>query len=690
MELNVSDFGAIAHGLVAAAFLLLCILNFLNKRRGAIGTMFIVACLATVLWEGSEAYVAWAMPEEENFSFPVLRILESLRTGAWIGFLLLIASKTQNSTGFAGKWRHMAVGTASVVVVIIACTLTGLTKLETVSRLGIPDPVFLGHLVLAVIGILCVENLFRNTGKAQRWGTKYLYIGLAGLFGYDFFLYSEALLFYRVSDDLVVARSIINLLVVPLIVLSARRNPEWSIGIFVSRQAVFHTATLIGAGLYLLLMSAAGFYVRDFGGEWGVVLQIALLFATAVAFLVIFFSGTLRAWLRYQINQNFFEHKYDYREEWLKFIATISSTGQGTRISQRVAEAIANLSDSPEAAIWMLKGDNKFEYLDSWNYRVPEQDQSVDPAFIANLALKKSVLTIGINNHRASISADEIPDWILAIDRAWLIVPLIHIEHVFGFVLLAQPRAPRRVDDEDIVLLSTAGQQAASYLAENASARALAEARQFEEFNRRFAFVLHDIKNLVSQLSLTVTNAERFKDNADFQKDMIDTVRESVEKLNQLLIRLHSSGKDAATNIRVELRPVLNKLQSIYEHEGDRVVFSFLSDDLAVLANEERLTRVLAHLLDNALDSIGDDGQVEVFVEGRGRDAIIEIQDDGIGMDDEFIRKELFRPFRSTKEEGFGIGMFECREFVSEAGGRLDIESIPGKGTTVRIVLPAI
>ena len=152
------------------------------------------------------------------------------------------------------------------------------------------------------------------------------------------------------------------------------------------------------------------------------------------------------------------------------------------------------------------------------------------------------------------------PSWLRAIQRGWLIVPLLHHERLHGFLLLGEPRAPRTVDREDYVLLTTVGRQGASYLAERASAKALAEAQQFEEFNRRFAFVLHDIKNLVSQLSLLVQNAEKHKDNPRFQKDMLDTVEESVEKMKSLLVRLHESGKEVAVNAIVVLEPLLRKV----------------------------------------------------------------------------------------------------------------------------------
>jgi putative PEP-CTERM system histidine kinase len=283
-----------------------------------------------------------------------------------------------------------------------------------------------------------------------------------------------------------------------------------------------------------------------------------------------------------------------------------------------------------------------------------------------------------------------VPEWLLEIPRAWLVVPLIHLERLHGFLLLSEPRAFRNVDNEDYVLLTTAGRQAASYLAERVSARALAESQQFDEFNRRFAFVLHDIKNLVSQLSLLVQNAEKHKNNPQFQADMLETVEESVEKMSALMVRIHAGGKKVAVNAIVVLEPLLQKVVNRAAGSDRNLRFESTVSEVAVVADEDRLSAVVAHLIDNALEATNSGGNVAVRLKARGSDAIVEVEDDGVGMADEFIRDELFRPFRTTKKGGFGIGVFESREFVRELGGRMAVTSAHGHGTTIRISLPAI
>jgi putative PEP-CTERM system histidine kinase len=556
-------------------------------------------------------------------------------------------------------------------------------------------PIF-GRLILAVAGLLLVENLLRNTRPEHRWGIKFLCFGIGGLFAYDFFMYADALLFHRVNDNLNAARGVTNALIVPLIAVSARRNPTWSIDVFVSRQVIFHSTTLVGAGVYLLAMAGVGYYLREFGGEWGSVLQATFLFAALILMALVLFSGTFRARLKEMISTHFFSYKYDYRDEWLRFIGTISSsTGAGVSLPMRVMEGIAGIVESPEGAIWFCEDETRCTLMASWNATVPEGAMEVDPSFTEFLESRQAVINLAqLEERPAAYDGLRVPDWLREIRRAWLIVPLIHHDRLLGFLLLGKPRAARDVDHEDYVLLTTVGRQAASYLAERETARALVEARQFDEFNRRFAFVLHDIKNLVSQLSLLTQNAEKHKKNPAFQEDMLATVKESVDKMNKLLVRLHEGGREAAATKAVELAPLMRGVVERNAGRSDNLMFESTVDGISVVADEERLGAVLAHLIDNALGGISEmtdgTGRVDVRLSARGGEAVIEVQDNGAGMDEHFVRNELFRPFKSTKSGGYGIGAFESREFVRELGGRMDVISAPGKGTTIRISVPAL
>jgi putative PEP-CTERM system histidine kinase len=686
------DIGAISHATAMAAFLLLMLLVVLSWRQGYIGAWLTAACAVTALWAGVAAWNDWTGGE---LGLAVL-VLDVLRTAGWIAFLLSLLFLDRQGGTMAPAWLATvgAIGALCVAVVgldIAAAAHAGADVLAGTLNL----PIF-GRLILAVAGLLLVENLLRNTRPEHRWGIKFLCFGIGGLFAYDFFMYADALLFHRVNDNLNAARGVTNALIVPLIAVSARRNPTWSIDVFVSRQVIFHSTTLVGAGVYLLAMAGVGYYLREFGGEWGSVLQATFLFAALILMALVLFSGTFRARLKEMISTHFFSYKYDYRDEWLRFIGTISSsTGAGVSLPMRVMEGIAGIVESPEGAIWFCEDETRCTLMASWNATVPEGAMEVDPSFTEFLESRQAVINLAqLEERPAAYDGLRVPDWLREIRRAWLIVPLIHHDRLLGFLLLGKPRAARDVDHEDYVLLTTVGRQAASYLAERETARALVEARQFDEFNRRFAFVLHDIKNLVSQLSLLTQNAEKHKKNPAFQEDMLATVKESVDKMNRLLVRLHEGGREAAATKAVELAPLMRGVVERNAGRSDNLMFESTVDGISVVADEERLGAVLAHLIDNALGGISEmtdgTGRVDVRLSARGGEAVIEVQDNGAGMDEHFVRNELFRPFKSTKSGGYGIGAFESREFVRELGGRMDVISAPGKGTTIRISVPAL
>jgi putative PEP-CTERM system histidine kinase len=276
----------------------------------------------------------------------------------------------------------------------------------------------------------------------------------------------------------------------------------------------------------------------------------------------------------------------------------------------------------------------------------------------------------------------------LADSHAWAGIPLIHHERLIGLVLLAPPEYRRPLDWEDFDLLRAAGRQAASSLAEAHGQEALSNAQRFEEFNRRFAFILHDIKNLVSQLSLLSRNAERHADNAEFRADMIATLKGSVGKMNDLLARL--SPHAAPRTQRCEPQPLRAILAAaIAAKRRDHDVRLLGDTSLWAIVDRAGLEQAVGHLLQNAIEASPVTDPVVVRVTRDNGTAAIAIIDKGCGMDGDFVRNRLFQPFASSKPGGFGIGSFEARSLIAAMGGRLSVDSRPGEGTTFTIQLPA-
>lgn len=690
MDINV-NIGLASYATAAVGFAFLTALLLASLKRGRIGTWLVGAAALTTLWAAAEAYAS----VEAGPATLAATLLEVVRTGAWISLLMAVMSLSWNVTRISDSRGLVAPSVAILILANIAIAVAVAQGVASIWGVVLPHMDILAHLSLAIVGLLLIENLFRNTPPDRRWNIKFLCLGVGGMFAYDFFVYSEALLYKRVNPELLEARGFVNAIVVPLITISAARNPNWSLEVFVSRRAIFHSTTLICAGIYLLAMATAGYFLSRYSGSWGNVLQVVFLFGAVVMLFLVIFSGRFRAWAKINLNKHFLTYRYDYREEWLRLIRTISATGTEGGLPVRVINAVADVVDSPDGAVWLRENGDQFALGGSWNassWKLNQMAAAADPAFAQFLEERGWIVNLdefaGLPEFYDSLV---VPDWITQIKRAWLIVPLLHHEWLLGFLVLGQPRAARDLNWEDYDLLKTIGRQAASYLAEQQAARALADARQFDQFNKRFAFVIHDIKNLASQLSLITANAEKFKGNPAFVDDMVTTVRETVDKMNRLMTRIHEGGKQAKASAAIEVEGILRHTVARTMARDRKLSFMAHADGMRIVADEDRFAAVLSHLIDNAIDATSaGDGRVDVRLMASGSDAVIEVRDNGKGMEPEFVRTEMFKPFKSTKSGGYGIGAYESREFVRELGGSLDVESAPGKGTTVRIRLPVL
>ena len=265
--------------------------------------------------------------------------------------------------------------------------------------------------------------------------------------------------------------------------------------------------------------------------------------------------------------------------------------------------------------------------------------------------------------------------------------PLLAADDLMGFVLLAHPRTRVEVNWEVLDLLKTASRQAAGQLAQMQATEALLEARKFEAFNRMSAFVVHDLKNIVTQLSLMLKNAERLHDNREFQRDMLLTVESSLARMRRLMLQLREGSPAAGVSVGVELTSIVGRLQALAKARGRTLDVPVL-ERLATRGHDDRLERVLGHLVQNALDATEDGGQVWLSVRRESGQVCIEVGDTGVGMTEEFVQTRLFKPFSSTKGSGMGVGSYESAQYVRELGGQIDVESGPGEGTLITVRLP--
>ena len=677
----------------AAGFGLLAGFLLVWRRRQAPVGPLTAACLITALWAMGQMVL---LARGESLG-TVAVVLDMLRAGAWLWFAASLLPPS--GVWFEGRMFRLAAIGLPVAVSALALGEPALSAIGFATGAAALQQIFVyGSLAIAVTGLVILEQAYRNAPEESRWGMKLLVIAVGTVFAYDLFLFSHALLFGAISLDMWLMRGPANLLVIPLLVIGARRYQPLDLDIFVSRQVVFFSASLIGAGAYLVTMAAAGFYLRAIGGEWGPFLQAAFLVGALVLLAVVLLSGDMRGRLRVFLAKHFYANKYDYREQWLDLTRALADDAGGHTLARRAMRAVGAVAGCNGGALWMLdpRAGNQgspaaYLLVDHWNLdQRPGPVGTTDP-FIDWLAERKWVVNTDDCRLRAELYAGlQLPHWLAGFGGHQLILPLLAEGRMCGLMILREPKLGPRLDYEDIDLLKTAGSQVAAVLRQYQADQLLAESRQFEAYNRLTAFLMHDLKNLIAQQSLVVRNAARYKSDPEFIDDAIETIDNSVQRMERLLEQLRQ-GRLSATPERVNLARVA--AEAVSRHSGNRPVPVLQGGgDLYVRADPEALTSVIGHVIRNAQQACdSESGRVVVSVVAEGDRAGVQIEDNGAGMDESFVRDRLFRPFDSTKgSQGMGIGAYQVREFVEQAGGRVEVESTPGQGTVFRLCFPGL
>ncbi len=675
-------FGSLGYGLAGAAYLLLALLLVTNFRQRARGLLLVGAALATVVWGG--VYAAgniWFLLEPIQ-----IFTLEFVHDAAWLMFLAGLLS------GAVGGRQFRYVRYAGVLIAISILAVG--TGFEIAFRYGYAVAgasqfLVMGSLLTALAGLISIEQIYRNARESQRRGLKFLCLGVGAMFAFDLFLYSNAILVGEISPLFWSARGYVVALCMPLIAMAVGRSPTWSAGVFVSRQIVFYSATVFGAGIYLTLIGLAGYYVRTYSTEWGPLAQVVLFSAGVIALFIFLFSDLTRARLRVFISKHFYENKYDYREEWLRLIETLTSTEEALPLKKRAIKALAQIVDAPSGLLWSRSEEaNEFRVASNWNTNAPNGCFAADdslPEFMQQTGWIVEVREYLIDpSHYKSL---ELSTDLLGLERPAFVVPLFNDADLLGFVTLSETASNGNLNYEDRDLLKTAGMQVASYLAQDQANERLAQGRQFEAYNRLTAYIMHDLKNVIAQQSLVVDNAQKHKNNPEFVEDAIATIQGGVTRMRRVIEQLQQGSVERALK-RVEVNSIIKKAVSQCSDHVPVPKAQVGKSRVWVRADPERLQMALFHSIRNAQDATEPDGEVSVVLSNSAGECHITVNDTGCGMDEAFVHERLFKPFDSTKgTQGMGIGAYQIRETIQSIGGSVEVDSVVGRGTSVTLKL---
>ena len=674
-------FGPLSYLLAAALFFMLSVLVLTAWRGGIQGGLLLLASIISMTWAGVLAWQALT----GRFQLAFLFSIEVARDAAWLAFLLSVLQSAGRDAAPLGL--RLAVYIVPAGVFLLGISAVG--PIDGPGQVLIP-----GGLVLALIGLVIVERIYRSAEPNSRRSIAYLSLACGGIFIYDMFLFSSALLVNQIDPGIWAARGIANSLIVPFLVVAARRNPDWPVAMFVSRQAVFFSATLFGAGTYLLLMAIAGYYLKLYGGDWGTAAQAIFFFGALILLALILLSDRIRRQVRVFLSKHFYQNRYDYREEWLRLSHTLYSPEITRPLAERCIQAAAQILDS-ETGILLLRPADSTAFMSpvaAWRRSLPEGIRaSADDDFATYLQSQKWVVdTAQYHDDPEFYQGLHLPSWLADKDTQYIVVPLLLEEELIGMLVLEQGKPRINLTYEDTDLLKIVGHQEAGNLMQQQASERLSEGKQFQAYSRLTAFLMHDLKNLIAQQSLVVKNAARHKGNPEFIDDAIDTIANSVARMNRLITQLKEREREESRE-EIDLSTLLVSVASDVSDRSPKPDLNGMSERMTVSADKDRLTAVFSNLLRNAQDACKERGEITLSVCRSDQMAKIEVQDTGCGMDEQFIRGRLFRPFESTKgSDGMGIGAYQVREYVNSLNGQLQIESKPGFGTCVTVLLPRL
>jgi len=534
------------------------------------------------------------------------------------------------------------------------------------------------------------EAVLRDADHAERWKIKFLLLGAGAILVVRIFVHSHHLLFPSVARDFPAITSSAVLLGCALIVFSLVRHQVLDVNVFVSRYFVYRSFTVFAIGLYLLAVGVAAGAIRFYGGTFGFYGGVLFVLVSALTLLVVLLSTTARKKAKMFINRNFYRNRYDYHKEWLTLTERLSSKIGDRELVPPIAELFRDTLWTERTVVWLCD-----EAGEEFTAVSPEGQREEAPArwgreFVRYLTARDYPVSLDeLGNLPESASWGGEPVGRFRSAGVAVVAPLNAGGRIVGVIGLSEPRSGHPMDREDFELINTVARQAASSFLNSGLSRNLVLAKEMETFHAFSAFVMHDLKNFVSMLSLVVHNAKGNFEDPEFRADALLNISQTVEKMKRMMDRLAVLSRPLEVErTRMDLNEVARGALSEMDGAlGSKIVREF-GNVPAVAIDPVQMRKVVTNLLLNAEEAAGAEGEIRLSTAEADGCVVLTVSDDGCGMSPEFIQGRLFKPFSTTKSGGFGIGLYQVKGIVEAHGGRIEVESGVGRGSSFRVFLP--
>jgi putative PEP-CTERM system histidine kinase len=630
-------------------------------------------------------------------------IAASLLPAAWLMFSVTFGLTNYAEQVLKWKWMLLAALAAPLTLAVIFYDnlLIGYPALTQSSnvfvRIGWAG--YLWHLLWigsALLILMNLERTFRHSTGHMRWQTKFMFLGVGALFGIHIFTDSQVLLFKGINAGLLNV-NLGALLVANLLILRALfRGRPLNVSIQLSHQFLYNSFTILIVGIYFIAIGLMAWLSLYIGWIGDVNLSIFLVFVAVIGIAAVLLSDRLRLKRKRFISRHFKRPMYDYQKIWENFTEKTASVTQTVTLCGIIVRMVSETLEILSVSMWLV--DEKQERLSFGGSTVITEEQFQDLPFHS---MGGEMLIRAMIGQTMPVDLDSrTDDWVEDIkhlfgteetkeSRIRYCVPLTSAGHLVGIMTLSEKVYYEPLSFEETELLKTVSDQAAASLLNLRLSERLRQAKELEAFQAMSAFFMHDLKNLASKLSLVTQNLPVHIDNPEFRTDALKTISQSVTKINGMSSRLSLLSqklelyfKDADLNELVER--TVGELKDLL----GAAVETDIETLPALPMDREQLHKVIENLLMNAYDAAGREGRIRVTTRIRQNLAELSISDDGCGMTKAFMEKNLFRPFQTTKKQGMGIGLYHSKTIIEGHGGRIEVESEEGKGTTFRVLLP--
>lgn len=689
----------------AGAFLSvsLAVLAFLRDRYSFVHRVFVIGMLVLGMEAAFMGMGFLASSADEILKWHNLGAIgTAFLPGVWLAFSLGFARSEMKEAIL--KWR-----VALLLAFIIPLTLVlafgksffrgeaFLSESFGLSiRLGWSGYLFtLFLLISSVLILMNLERIFRSSTGSMRWRIKFLVFGLGGLFSVRIYTASQAILFSTFTSTLSLFNTGALIIADILILISLIRSRVFNMNIYLSNTLLYQSLTIFMVGIYLIIVAILVKVIPHFKTVHHIPVEALFIFLSFMALTIFLMSEKMRQGMRRFINRHFQRPRYDYREKWREFNLRTTYLLDGKSYCSTVTKIVSETLSCSSLTIWLLDEFRERLLLGGSTLFSGEQVKLISlvnrngKEFLSAIMDQQKVLDFDQPESERIRAFKENYGDVLQEAKIRYCAPLIVGKELIGIMTLNDRMKGEPFSIEDFELLKTFADQTAVHLLNLRLSENLKKLKEAEAYQTMSAFMMHDLKNLASSLSLTMQNLPAHFENLEFRKDALHVIQQSILKINRMCQHLSMLSR------KIELKPtevslndlVLSTLSSL--NGGSHIsILHDLRPLPKVRIDPEQIQKVLTNLILNAKEAIGDRGEIRVTTDPRDGSILLCIEDNGCGMSKEFMEESLFRPFKTTKKEGMGIGLFHSKLIVEAHQGRIEVESEEGRGTTFRVFLP--